>query len=506
MHYSIYDGRASWYFPVGIEIVAFLLMPMRYWIAIILGYALGATVYLHHYDGLPYSNIFKETLYAFIDRCLPIAGIVYLKFKKLELRLDKVKSAVYILMAALTYRVIRFLEYYFLESEFLYGEFASDKLFELFLLHIVTGFVAIFIILVLVFTLDYFNQYIKMIHRNERIQMFLQLLLVILAFILLYFYDRNTLYILNMLVVIPLVWFSYRFGWIGIMLFANCMNLIILIYAFGPASDKVIIDVQPYIISYNLVAILLGAMTNEYNNIRKKLISTNVEITNQNRELTSLNNNNQKLSKRLVSLQEVERKSIASALHDEIGQNITALKIALNLVKKDSTSIQQEAIDYMESSSKSLNNSVYSMLNWLSPTILEDKGLQGVIESQYFEDKLKKVKIDYHAKVLGDISKLPNSLNIAIFRIIQEAVTNSMKHSKAKKFVLEVERFQECIKITIADDGVGCSLQVADSFTQGGFGLAGIKDRVYSFGGDIEIKSSSGFSFKIIFPLVPSEN
>ena len=209
LSYSVKDGLASWYFPAGMLIVAMLHLHLRYWLALFVGARIGHYLYL----GVPELTTVQDALWVLIvavaHQLVPMLGIVFIKLKKIPIRLDLVNSAIAILAAALFYRAVRFVQYYMMDNQALYGGVLDEQLFELFAMHIVTGFVAIFICLILTFTIRDVPRYWRRFTRQEKYLLVSQLLGALIAVLLLYQYQSSSLYLLKMILFIPLIWFSY---------------------------------------------------------------------------------------------------------------------------------------------------------------------------------------------------------------------------------------------------------------------------------------------------------
>lgn len=210
------------------------------------------------------------------------------------------------------------------------------------------------------------------------------------------------------------------------------------------------------------------------------------------------------LSKQMIQVQEVERRNIARELHDEIGQTLTAIKIDIvnTLASIDSFEVKERLKDSVKLVENILNYVREMSLN-LRPSILDDLGLIPAV--RWFLDRQTQ-RSNINAKLITksiDI-KLQHDIEITCFRIIQEAVTNIIKHSRAKNMFVEINVKQQDLHLIIADDGIGFDVHSARENAIGGYsiGILGMQERAELVGGWLDITSSAeeGTRIHAIFP------
>jgi PAS domain S-box-containing protein len=214
----------------------------------------------------------------------------------------------------------------------------------------------------------------------------------------------------------------------------------------------------------------------------------------------------QHYSRRLVHAQEAERENIARELHDEIGQALTAITINLQWMQRSGAvnDIGQPRIrESIEVIDDALRR-VRELSLELRPSMLDDLGLSAALSwytSRYSE------RTGINAVVSGD---LPRTINIsrpietACFRIVQEALTNAARYSRASRIDVNIEKQNGTLRMTIADDGVG--FIVKDHLSAGlatALGLRGMKERALAVGGKLTINSEVGKGTQIML-LVPT--
>ena len=209
---------------------------------------------------------------------------------------------------------------------------------------------------------------------------------------------------------------------------------------------------------------------------------------------------NQLLTKRSLEIQEEERRNLSQELHDELGQTITAIKaVAVSISNK--TTLEKR---YINSSVKTIveySDHVYqvakNMMHRLRPSVLDEFGLVKALQSMIDEWNDNQDNIFCDFTFLNVPTDLSESLKINIYRIIQESLTNILKHSNASQVTVTIKKDRldntERINLKIEDNGIGID---QDKIIPG-FGLLGMKERVEMNDGVFEFKSSTGNGIKI---------
>jgi two-component system sensor histidine kinase UhpB len=216
---------------------------------------------------------------------------------------------------------------------------------------------------------------------------------------------------------------------------------------------------------------------------------------------------NHTLSQQLINLQETERKKLARDLHDEFGQSLTAIHAdaaALKiLANKDYPKIKP-SVDAISHLSKYLMELVSGMLGRLKLGVLSELGLEeGLVDLiKTWQLRHPKIKLQYDLH-LRSLPKVSETISVSTYRIVQECLTNISRHARAKHVAIQIKyeaknKLNRFIDINIQDDGVGFSKPHRD-----GFGLLGIKERIYEIHGKINIisKPKLGTALSIQLPL-----
>ncbi len=207
----------------------------------------------------------------------------------------------------------------------------------------------------------------------------------------------------------------------------------------------------------------------------------------------------QTLSQRLLETQESERRHVARELHDEVGQSLTALKLDLEASASGGKISGARLLDSLQIVERILNQ-VRGMSLDLRPAILDDLGLLPAL--RWYIDRQSarsRIAISLRGDTLAGV-RLPSEIETASFRIVQEALTNVIRHSGASSVRVLLEIDSERLWIHVRDDGHGFDSDSAiRSSTQGeSFGLLGLQERAILLGGQVEIQSSDQNGTEVI--------
>lgn len=208
------------------------------------------------------------------------------------------------------------------------------------------------------------------------------------------------------------------------------------------------------------------------------------EIIQKNREL-------QELSSHLQNIREEERISIAREIHDELGQQLTGLKMDLHWLQKKLTTAEEPVKNKIEESVNLINDTIVTVRRIvadLRPAILDDLGLVSALcwHGEQIEKRFE-IKVQFSTSVQH--LKIPPQIATGIFRIYQEVLTNAVKHANARHITSNLDLVDETLQLVIKDDGKGMDTSATPEKS---FGLVGIRERVFILGGTFKIKSELG--------------
>ena len=210
-----------------------------------------------------------------------------------------------------------------------------------------------------------------------------------------------------------------------------------------------------------------------------------------------------RLSSRLLTMQDEERRRIAREIHDGLGQELAAAKMILDgIIRKDpSLKARQAADDTTELVDRAIKQ-VRTISHLLHPPLLDEVGLVSALR-WYLEGLSERSGIEIRLEIdPPDLSRLKPALETAIFRIIQEALTNMFRHSGARTGRVNLAEKNGHILVTVRDDGKGIEEQVAQLRPDSvGVGISGMKQRVIELGGSIRLANAApGTLVEVVIP------
>lgn len=194
----------------------------------------------------------------------------------------------------------------------------------------------------------------------------------------------------------------------------------------------------------------------------------------------------------LQKVREQDRAHFARELHDELGQNLTALRIDFNTLAGDLGSTEPRVVARLEAIDRMIDSTVDSVRRIcedLRPGMLDDLGLEAALKS-YTKRFTRQFGVACDISLEREDYGLDEPMTTAVFRIVQEALTNVARHAKAQNAMVSLQAHGEDLLLTIADDG--CGLPADVSGERKTFGLLGIRERVSMLGGNIAIDSAPG--------------
>ncbi|SES05550.1 histidine kinase [Salisediminibacterium halotolerans] len=222
------------------------------------------------------------------------------------------------------------------------------------------------------------------------------------------------------------------------------------------------------------------------------VISENVELWNEVRYREELR---LKLLNKVITAQEEERKRIARELHDETSQSITSLIVGLSLLELSALNQHHmEKIREMKRNAQRTLDEVHYISWSLRPSVLDDHGLVPAIR-RYAEEFANKygVEVDVHVIGLED-RRLSGDVEVTVYRVIQEALTNVARHAKAEEVSILLRNQHDKLDLIIEDDGKGFDTAAlpATEWNKDHLGMKGMQERIESIGGRLVVESGEG--------------
>ena len=218
------------------------------------------------------------------------------------------------------------------------------------------------------------------------------------------------------------------------------------------------------------------------------------ELQRRNADILQQTLQLQDLSQRLLQAQDEERRRIARELHDSVGQNLAALKITFSQLAKEGKSNPtvvrhaEDARQLIENLTQEIRTTSYL----LHPPMLEEIGLSAAL-SWYVEGLSQRSGLAIQLAISDDFKRLPDDMELVIFRFVQECLTNIHRHSGSKTAIIRIAREGESISLEVQDRGKGISPErLAEiRFHGGGVGIRGMRERLRQFNGELIIDSNA---------------
>jgi signal transduction histidine kinase len=197
----------------------------------------------------------------------------------------------------------------------------------------------------------------------------------------------------------------------------------------------------------------------------------------------------------LTTAQEDERRRIARELHDEMGQHLTVLSFGLKVAKDETPdpSPARDRLQSLQTLTGVIGREIHELALKLRPTSLDDLGLLAALANYAEAWSVRSgVEIDFHATGLDD-NRLPAPVETALYRVVQESLTNVIKHSKARRVSVVLFRSADSVSAVVEDDGRGFDPDSCINSIMGNrLGLLGMQERATLLGGSLTVESVPG--------------
>jgi len=235
----------------------------------------------------------------------------------------------------------------------------------------------------------------------------------------------------------------------------------------------------------------------EKDNSKGRIVGAHIDITERKQfeeELKTINIRLRKLSAHLQTVREEERTHIAREIHDELGNQLTGLKLDLSRLKSEIKELESnedlvQKTDDMIEKVVSTITAVRKISSDLRPSILDDLGLKATIEwqAQQFEQR-SGIKCDMQLKDLS--TELSKDVNTTVFRIFQESLTNVMRHAQASQVSVKMYESHDMLIMKVTDNGIGISDK--RKYNTSSLGLLGMTERAAVLNGTFNIENDNG--------------
>jgi len=209
---------------------------------------------------------------------------------------------------------------------------------------------------------------------------------------------------------------------------------------------------------------------------------------------------NRALTQKSLAIQERERQNLAHELHDELGQSITAIKAVATSIGHGGQEVSsiRDSVDTIIDVSNHMYSVARSMMRRLRPAVLDEFGLVTALQDMVDDWNAVHEEVFCEFSFNGNFEQLDEDIKISVYRIVQESLTNVIKHAGASKVIIELDEIRSAegeqeifpchLRLKITDNGIGFS----DRRIKRGLGFLGMRERIDALGGTIDIESRPG--------------
>ncbi len=241
--------------------------------------------------------------------------------------------------------------------------------------------------------------------------------------------------------------------------------------------------------------------------LRKTHDELELKVQERTAELNQANESLRELSGRLQQLRDDERRQISRELHDSVGQLLAALSMNLGLVATQAQKLDAagaRAISENTAMVEQISSEIRTISHLLHPPLLDAAGLTSALR-WYADGFSERSKIRVDVDISDEIGRLSDEMEIAIFRMVQECLTNIHRHSGSSAAAIRVRKREDRVVVEVQDDGKGISLEkqlALKSSGRTGVGFRGMRERMGQLGGTLDIRSGrSGTAVTAILPI-----
>ena len=316
--------------------------------------------------------------------------------------------------------------------------------------------------------------------------------------------------------ILPAVAFSAWYCGIGPSLVASALALlgamygpITSVHSFPAPNRSELFLISAFLFSSAVVIVMAESRRRQNEVLWKAQGELEARVLERTADLDSANDNLRELSARLLQLQDDERRRIARELHDSVGQMLAALNMNLSTVRADVERLAKTASALADSENlvQQMSTEVRTISHLLHPPLLDEAGLASALR-WYVDGFVLRSKIKVALDLPEDFGRLPRESETAVFRVVQECLTNIHRHSESPIARIRLRQRDDHVTVEIEDKGKGIPPEKQEEMNSSGapgVGIRGMRERLRQLGGTLEIKSSgSGTIVVVELPLSES--
>lgn len=298
----------------------------------------------------------------------------------------------------------------------------------------------------------------------------------------------------------PVLFFAFRHGWRGasLSMLISSLGMTLVDHLSGHGAPGAAGEL--FLAVAGTGALMLGSATDALRRSSERVAEQNVYLAAVNRRLDHLARQLRDAARGNLQTEENQRRHMAAELHDELGQNLTAIQTHLKLAQ---SRLAQAGMDDIGVSINAIlghmRRALHRLLDDLRPAVLDEFGLLRALDEGPIRDLLNAAGVAYRTDLHGDPRLLDDDTRTVVYRLVQESATNAVKHAHADTFQLRLrigERQGVALALLdIRDNGIGLPARMP----RGGRGMQGMRDRVTSLGGLFRVRpEAQGVHLRIL--------
>ena len=266
------------------------------------------------------------------------------------------------------------------------------------------------------------------------------------------------------------------------------------------------LDVAALVAMIGSVLLLGEIRRRELNLLRRSRTSLEERVQERTAELDTANQSLRELTARLMQSQDEERRRIARELHDSVGQSLAAMTMNMTAVSREIDRLAQikKAVTETLELAQGMSQEVRTVSYLLHPPLLDEAGLASALR-WYVEGFSERSNIQVQLDVPEDFERLPQEIETALFRTVQECLTNIHRHSASPVARIQLSHSSDGVELAVSDEGRGMPSEKLDKVKASGtpgVGIRGMRERLHQLGGSLEIQSDgNGTQVKVCLPV-----
>lgn len=303
-----------------------------------------------------------------------------------------------------------------------------------------------------------------------------------------HFTDMQSFFMASMLAFVPSLYFAVRSGWRGAAIAIATATMAVTWTGVMAGDATVALQAQGLLAIAGSVCLLLGASQDALHASALALSARNAQLARARSRQLQLDDALRQAARRNLDLSEQVRRWITAELHDEIGQNLTAMQTRLRLLERKAKLPGNELFGELSAILLRMRQSVSGLLSSLRPIGLDELGLGFTLRDGAIRRLVESAGLQYDLAIedpRGTLETLDDDTRTTLYRIVQEAATNTVRHARATCLRVRLRIAGDHLLLVIADDGRGFEPAPAKA----GIGLQGIGDRVLALGGRLRVRS-----------------